>query len=229
MALLERVSVRELKPIRSVSELRPGTRYVPERLLTVDEFYELTTEDDRAELDAGVIVMPSPAGFLHENCNAFLLSLMRAFVSRTRLGIVVGSNFVIRLGPRTARAPDILFVRAERRHIITELDVVEPPDLVVEIIASRSMRSEALAKVAQYETFGIPEAWLVDLLRKHVRRLVLVNGVYEETILTGGDFTTSPSLPRFRLPMSHLFSEPDQLSDILDIVQSMLATDIDGD
>src|SRR5438309_332577 len=149
MALLERLVVKRAKPLKSVSEIPPGTRYVPERLLTVDEFYELIGEDSPAELDEGAIVMPSPISLLHEDCFGFLFSLLRMYVDARGLGTVLGSRFKTRLGLRIAREPDILFVSSARRALVRRLEVDGGPDLVVEIINSEKGRSEALAKVPQ--------------------------------------------------------------------------------
>lgn len=223
MALLERITVERAEPLRSVEDIPPGTRYIPERPLTVDEFYEMIGEESRAELDEGAIVMPSPAGFWHEDCFGFLFALLRSYVDARRLGVVLGSRSKVRLGQRIAREPDILFVTESRRELVQRLDVDGAPDLVVEIINSDKGRSEALAKVHQYRNAGVAELWLVDLPAHRVMQLLLRGGEYEETSLEGEAALTAATVPGFRLPVALLFSAPGKYPPAFPILQSLLS------
>jgi Uma2 family endonuclease len=222
MALLERTLVEDAI-FETVDEIPPGTRYVPPHLLTVDEFYDMIDERSPAELDEGAIVMPSPVGLHHEDCFAFLLTLLRGFVNARELGQVLGSRFKSRLGPRTAREPDILFVSTARRHLVEKLEVNGAPDLVVEIINSDKGRSEALDKVPQYERAGVAELWLVDLLKRHVQKLLLVDGSFQAEILEEGGTLISMTIPGFGIPVAVLLSSPGHYPSELAILQQLLA------
>jgi Uma2 family endonuclease len=227
MALLERVVVREAKPLKSVADIPPGTRYVPERLLTVDEFYDLIDEDSPAELDEGAIVMPSPTSAYHEDCFLFLGSLLRIYVDAIGLGIVLGSRAKSRLDLRTAREPDILFVSTARRHLVRDLEVDGAPDLVVEIINSDKGRSEAFAKVPQYERAEVAELWLIDLPRRRVHFLTLRSGTFEETLLAEGDTLRSGVVSGFCIPVSVLFSPAGQYPAGWPMLQELLQSTAD--
>ena len=48
MPLLERTRMSPTKELTSLPHLRPGTRYVPDRILTVDEFIALLPETSAA-------------------------------------------------------------------------------------------------------------------------------------------------------------------------------------
>jgi Uma2 family endonuclease len=227
MALLERLSVKPTKELTSLAKLRPGTRYVPERLLTVDEFYELIDEDSPAELDGGAVVMPSPVSFQHEDGFSFLLGVLRSYVNALGLGVVVGSRMKVRLALRTAREPDISFISTARKHLIQAQEIAGPPDLIVEIVTSDTGRSEALAKVPQYETAGVTELWLLDFPRRRVHFLVLKGGAYQETVLGEGDTLTSKVVPGFRLAVSVLLSPAGQFPSEVTIVQQLLQAQAD--
>ena len=207
MALLERTSVEPVEPLRSIDDIPPGSRYVPERPLTVDEFYDLIDEDSHAELDEGAIIMPSPAGYRHEDCFGFLHFLLRGFVEAKGLGVLLGAHTKVRLGLRTAREPDLLFVSQARRSIVRELDIDGGPDLVVEIINSSKGRSEALAKVPQYARAQVRELWLIDLPRRRLSQMLLAGVEYEETVLEGEAELQAVTVTGFHLPVSALFSE----------------------
>lgn len=222
MPLLERITVETAAPLRSVEDIPPGSRYVPERPLTVDEFYDLIDEDSRAELDEGAIVMPSPVGFWHEDCFGFLFSVLPSYVDARKLGVVLGSRSKVRLGERTAREPDILFVAQERREIVTRLDISGGPDLVIEIINSPKGRSEALAKVPQYARGEVKELWLIDLLRQTVTQMRLAGGQYEEQVLEVGSELVSQAIAGFHLPVSVICSNEGEYPAPLLILQKLL-------
>jgi Uma2 family endonuclease len=224
MALLERLTVEEVQPFPSVADIPPGTRYVPEKPLTVDEFYELIDDDSPAELDEGAIVMPSPAGLHHEDCFGFLFSLLRLYAESRGLGTVLGSRSKARLGVRTAREPDISFVSAGRAdELLKPLEIAGGPDLVVEIIASNKGRSEAIAKVPQYQQASVGELWLIDLRLRRVTQLLLENVAFRETVLTETDTLQAAMIPGFRLSASLLFSPPGKYPPALPILQALLS------
>lgn len=223
MALLERVKVESADGVTSLAELPPGTRYVPDRPLTVDEFYDLIDEESPAELDEGAVVMPSPVNVQHEDAVCFLLGLLRLYVDTLGLGLVVGSKMKVRLGVRIAREPDILYVAKENRSRIKQLEIAGPPDLVVEIVTSAKGRSEALAKRPQYEAAGAPEYWMLDCLLKRFHLHVLNDGIYTETVLSPDDIVESGVLPGFRVAVSVLLSPAGQFPPQWPIVEAMLA------
>jgi Uma2 family endonuclease len=75
--------------------------------------------------------------------------------------------------------PDIFYISNERSHIITEKNIVEAPDLVVEIISeSRKIRDQTTKK-ALYEKYGVEEYWLVYPDEEKVEQFVLRNEVFE--------------------------------------------------
>lgn len=228
MALLERVIVKAAKPLKSVNEIPPGTRYVPERLLTVDEFYEMVDEKSPAELDEGAIVMPSPVSAHHEDCFTFLITLLRCYVNARGLGRVLGSRFRTRLGLRISREPDILFVSTARSHLIHNLEVDGAPDLGVEIINSDQARSEAWSKVPQYERAGVVELWLIDLPQRRMSQRLLREAVYEEVLLGDGDLLDAQTVPGFRLDVSLLFSPEGQYPPEFPILQALLQNAASG-
>ena len=229
MAMLERIEVTDAGPITSVRDLEPGTRYVPPRRLTVDEFYELIDEKTRAELDEGAIVVPSPVSVEHEDCFLFLGTLLRLYVSERKLGRVLGSRFMTRLGPRIAREPDIMFVSRENEARIGKLDVDGGPDLVVEIINSSKGRSEAHKKVPQYERAGVRELWLIDLPERRVRFLSAVDGLFNEALLKVPEELCSGVVEGFHLPVGVLFSPAGQFPAELPILQALLQPSTDAE
>jgi Uma2 family endonuclease len=223
MPLLERTRISPTKELTSLRHLRPGTRYVPDRLLTVDEFFALTDEDVRAELDEGVIVIMPPVNLIHEQVFGFLYRLLGDFVEAMDLGIVLGSRASVRLSLRTAREPDIFFVSMMRLGILKEREIAGAPDLVIEIISSDTGRREAYTKQPQYEAAGVQELWFVDLPRRQVRICQLTEGVYEEAAQAEGETAVSRVVPGFRVAVSALLSPLGQFPRVDELLKELLA------
>lgn len=170
--------------------------------LTHEDFMRLAPEDKKAELIDGEIIMPSPAFDSHERLLGFLLTILTAFVRHFGLGQVRGSRYAVRIAEGHTYEPDILFVRQERAHLITERELLEAPDLVVEIISASTARYDRGPKRESYEIAGVRELWLIDpygpagtqFFQRQGDRLVEVapvGGVIHSIVLPGFDLRTA--------------------------------------
>jgi Uma2 family endonuclease len=59
--------------------------------------------------------------------------------------------------------PDLVFVRAERAHLVGDRGLEGAPDLVVEILSPSTEYRDRGIKLERYRHFGVPEYWIVDL------------------------------------------------------------------
>lgn len=203
--------------------LQPGDVYCADHPLTLEEFLELVDEDTEAELIDGVVVMSSPAGTAHETLFGWLLRVLGGYVEERQLGTVLGSRSPVRITGYTGREPDLLFVRAERHHIIQENEITEAPDFVIEVVSPNDRPGAIIRKQVQYETIGVEELWVVDLPRREVRaycrgasgRFVSVpigeDGVLRSTVVDG-----------FELKVEWLWSGMGRFPSSLSIVQDLL-------
>lgn len=178
-------------PVRRVELAEP-----PIGRWTHADFMRLAPEDRKAELINGeLIIMPTPS-IAHENLQIFLLTILRLFAAAFNLGTVLGSRTAVRIALGQTYEPDILFVGKERQHIITELDVAEAPDLVIEILSASSAERDRGVKREQYELAGVRELWLIDpygpagtqFFQRQGARLIEVapvKGIIYSTTLTG--------------------------------------------
>ncbi len=142
---------------------------VAERMDT-EEFFRDAPEDRKAELIDGVMIMPSPPLTIHEQLFSFLFRLLGGYTEELGLGEIFGSRTAVALDANNAPEPDILFVSADRRHIIQEKGVMGAPDLVIEILSAGTVRYDrgakfdtyGGAKFDAYERAGVHELWLID-------------------------------------------------------------------
>ncbi|WP_448595448.1 Uma2 family endonuclease [Thermoflexus hugenholtzii] len=130
--------------------------YVP-----YEEFLARADEDTLAEWVQVEIHPYSPASRSHQDIAGFLYGLLRAYVERHRLGVVLPAPFQMKLS-RSGREPDLLFVAQEHLHRLHPTHLEGPADLVVEIVSPESAPRDRGEKFYEYQEAGIPEYWLID-------------------------------------------------------------------
>jgi Uma2 family endonuclease len=148
--------------------------------ITFEQYLDIFGKDDDYELIDGVAVERMAVQLDHERLFAWLLTLLTIHTEQHHLGIVLGSRSAVRISEFRGRLPDLLFVSAERMHIVQQKAIEGAPDMVIEIISPSDRRSDIIQREADYRTIGVQEIWLVDRPRGHVRVLRKSDGRYEE-------------------------------------------------
>ena len=179
----------------------------PVKGMTYEEFLVWADEDTLAEWVDGEVVMYSPASKRHQDVTSFLYEVIRTYVQPRRLGEIVQAPFQMRL--EHGREPDLLFVASEHLDRLKETFLDGPADLVVEIISPESLERDRGAKFVEYEAGGVPEYWLLDLLRRWAEFYQLgEEGRYEMAFVGRGGVYRSETLPGFWLEVKWLWQEP---------------------
>jgi Uma2 family endonuclease len=175
---------------------------------TFDDFCYLVRDGQKADLIDGGIYMASPENTDANDLFVWLLSLLKLFVHRQKLGKVFGSRVAFRLDTQNSPEPDIAFVRKERLDLVHRGYVDGPPDLAVEIVSPESVDRDYDTKRRQYEEAGVPEYWIVDELDQKVTLLRLTAaGKYREVRPRKGELH-SQVLPGFWLRAEWLWQDP---------------------
>jgi len=131
-------------------------------LLTAEDFLEWLTPKRSADLIDGEIFMHSPVSIRHADLLNFLDRLMGAYIDRRKLGFLYREVVAVRLSSRNVFMPDLAFYRADRKAQIRESHVDGAPDLVVEVLSSRTADRDVGPKFAEYEQHGVTEYWVLD-------------------------------------------------------------------
>ncbi len=158
------------------------------RPITFEEFLRLFNEDDEVELVKGRVVSRMAAKTPHEDLFGWLYFVLRGYVVARDLGFVLGSRTPVKIDGYNGRLPDIVFVRKERQHIITEDAIVEAPDLVIEIRSPGERRSWVIGLIADYMRIGVKEIWVVDPQERVLRVFVIEGDRYRELTVKKGVF-----------------------------------------
>ncbi len=156
-------------------------------------------------LDGEVVVSPSPKR-RHQRIVGLLYELLTE-AQRLGQGEVYFAPFDVVLDERNVVQPDLLFVRSDRLHIITEENVQGAPDLIVEVLSEGTRERDLGAKLRIYARFGVRFYWAVDPDARTVRVYEHAPEGYRELPpLAAGDTLTCPLFPDITLPLAALFA-----------------------
>jgi Uma2 family endonuclease len=108
---------------------------------------------------------------------------------------------------REVAQPDIVFIAAARRSIITRTEVAGAPDLVVEVLSPGTEERDRHYKRTLYERYGVREYWIVDPDAHTLERYVLSAeryGTPERYLETEG--FASPLFPGLQIALAEVFA-----------------------
>ncbi len=136
--------------------------------LSVDEFLEFLVRGDpngNAELVRGEVRVSPWPGAAHGAVVAAIFRRLANHVVDRQLGQVFSNaGFELLELPRTVRAPDLAFVRADRLPArgLGSRPLGIPPDLAVEVLSPSETRKRIREKLDDYRASAIPLVWLID-------------------------------------------------------------------
>ena len=141
-------------------------------------------------------------------------NLVNDVVRPGRLGRVYRAPYALRLSNTSTVEPDLLYVSAARRHIITQRGCEGIPDLVVEILSPSNPAHDVAIKREIYARHGIPEYWIEDPIQETVLALtdpVVTDGVGDyntEILYRVGDIMTTKRIRGLAIAVADIFSDP---------------------
>jgi Uma2 family endonuclease len=177
-------------------------------VMTPEEFLVHPLHDVKAELVRGELRVSPPGGGSHGRAGTNLVVLLSAHVEPRALGMVFGDGVGFELVelPRTVRAPDASFVRADR----LPAEGVGPrllklaPDIAVEVLSPSETASDLQEKLDDYRISGTPLVWVVDPVRRTVMVVAIdapMKLLHESDTLEGG-----VSLAGFSCAVARIFA-----------------------
>ena len=177
-------------------------------LVTVEEFYSLVPDGQKADLIDGVIFIAPPDTRRNDQLGGWIRFLMQGYASAKGLGEVYGSRFAFELTEFRAPEPNIAFVRSGRLHRVGERRMLGGPDIAVEIVSRDGRQRDYGEKKQLYAGAGVAEYWLVDPLQQRVEFHRPHAGRYELVPLEHNRIFRSPVLEGFWLDIEWLLAEP---------------------
>ena len=135
---------------------------VPTHPITFEEFLDWCDSETRAEWVNGKVVLMSPGSRPHQDIGSFLDTILKLYVEKHHLGVIIHAFLMHLSAPKCAREPDVLFVARERAALFRHTYLDGPADVAVEIVSPDSIERDHEQKVREYERAGVREYWLID-------------------------------------------------------------------
>ncbi|MBL8134192.1 MAG: Uma2 family endonuclease [Anaerolineae bacterium] len=156
--------------------------------MTAAEFFDLPETNQPTQLiDGELIVAASPIPYHQKLSGRFFKGLENIIPN----GEVYFSPLDLYLDDANVPQPDLIWVAADGRCLITPKRFEGPPELIIEILSPGTARVDKIRKYRLYERHGVSEYWIVNAEERYVEVFTLVDGRYslygvfdEETPLT---------------------------------------------
>jgi Uma2 family endonuclease len=155
---------------------------------TYAEFARLPSEGGaRHEVIDGELVMTPAPGRRHQRVVTDLVRILGSFVHDNDLGELFAGPFDVLFAEGDYLEPDIVFVRKDRTHLLSDRGVEGPPDLVVEVASPSTVGRDRGVKLDRYRHYGVAEYWIVDLDASAIEVWHLAAGASEVVVLGESD------------------------------------------
>jgi Uma2 family endonuclease len=139
--------------------------YPPPGMATEQDALNIDDHEDRlCELVDGILVEKVMASY-ESLLACILIHWISNFLDTNPLGIVLGSDGMLKILPRRVRIPDVSFIRWDRfpnRQLPRQPIFEVAPDLAVEILSVGNTDAEMRIKIGEYFRAGTRLVWLID-------------------------------------------------------------------
>jgi Uma2 family endonuclease len=171
------------------------------------DIWDVPDDDLRYEvIDGQLFVTPAPSSW-HQIALMRLSAIIFNWVQPRALGEVIQSPIGVVLDEDTGVQPDIVYIAANRRGIISERGIEGPPDLIVEALSRSTESRDRGVKMRRYASAGVQHYWLLDLRTRTLEAYELAEDGYHEAVVCGPGSTFRPSLfPGLEIPVDSLWA-----------------------
>jgi Uma2 family endonuclease len=176
---------------------------------TEDDLLDILSHEKRLYELVDGILLEKAMGYEESELTVQIIILIGLFVRERGLGIVTGSDGLMRLAPGLIRIPDIAFVSWKRLNDCRPPSAaIAPfgPELAIEVLSKGNTKKEMADKLVDYFNAGARLVWYIDPKARTVTvheapgRVTVLRG---EDRLTGGDV-----LPGFEVSIVALLDIP---------------------
>ena len=186
-------------------------RPTPGVKLTYDDLLLFPDDGKRHELiDGEHYVTPSPNA-VHQTIVGNLHFAIRGYLETHPGGQVFLAPFDVVFSHFDVVEPDLLYVSADRRGVLTKQNVQGAPDLVIEVGSPGTRRRDETIKRRLYERGDVTEYWFVDPELDVVRVYGREESGYSrprELSKEAGDVLRTPLFPGLELSLDTIFRIP---------------------
>lgn len=161
----------------------------------------------RTELVEGEIVVCPSSAPLHSFANIRLTRILDEHIETKNVGVLLQDVDTV-LNFNTVRRPDILYFTKARKHLVTAKRIKGPPDLAIEVISPGSVRTDRVAKFAEYAAAGVEYYWIIDPESREIEAWHLESNQYVSCGRgRGAEVIKLPPFPDLEISLSRLWMQ----------------------
>ena len=178
-----------------------------QRQVGYTDLVNMPDDGRRYEIHGGeLVVVPSPLP-IHQIAVLRIATRLDDY-GRQSGGIALVAPLDIVFDEHDVVQPDVVFFRAERRHLVQPRAVTRAaPDIAVEVLSPSTAAVDRGRKMDLFARYGVPEYWIADPFRLQLEVYVLASGAYEQAqVALLGDTVRSVLLPDLTLPVAGIFT-----------------------
>jgi Uma2 family endonuclease len=132
---------------------------------------------------------------------------LRRYLEDHPMGVVLGADGLLQIGPKLVRGPDVSFISWERfpgRTLPTERVWAVAPDLAVEVLSPGNTPAEMERKVNDYFTAGTKVVWIIDPATRTavVRQMDEASMIVKSLLSKDAGLTATSILPGLSVPVA---------------------------
>jgi Uma2 family endonuclease len=179
---------------------------------TYNDLLEMPDDGRQYEIVGGELIVNASPIPRHQMIVSRLENAIFNYLDAHPIGVVLHAPLDVVFTPRWVLQPDILYIRNERRAVITRTNVSGAPDLAIEVLSDSTRKKDEIVKRKAYEEFGVAEYWIVDPALESVKVYRRdAAGKYERVVEvsteTEGAVITSPLFPGLEISLGRVFAE----------------------
>jgi Uma2 family endonuclease len=174
--------------------------------VTYDDYRTLPDDGNQYQIIEGELNMSPSPNSLHQVILGKLFTLTNDYVEKNNLGTMILAPLDVVLSMTDVVQPDLMYISSGREDIIAENNIVEAPDLVVEILSPATKTMDRTNKKSLYQRYGAKEYWIVDPLAQTIEQFILQEEKFElNDSLNSSEVLTSSAIEGFTLPVGKVF------------------------
>jgi len=179
---------------------------VTSRPLTYRDYYDLPEHGPRYQLIEGdLFVAPAPSRYHQDISKNIQFCLMKYFESNP-VGTVYDAPFDVKLTDINVYQPDLIVVLERSRYIFNDQGADGAPDIVVEILSSKTAKLDVGVKREIYARTGVGELWILNPENDSLQQYDLrQNAEKPLRTLLKHDQLKTPLLPDFVVKLEQVF------------------------
>ncbi len=151
-----------------------------EIILTYDDYAAIPNDGKRYEIIEGdIFISPAPRT-KHQKVIGNLFGMLYVYLQNHPIGEFYLSPIDVILSYTNVVQPDLLFLSAKKRHLVSERGIEGPPDLVMEVLSPTTEKIDRINKPRLYAKFGVLHYWLIDPEIKQIEMFRLSGKQYRK-------------------------------------------------